>query len=109
MTQAIVSSHHKDIPLTYREAASGDKRDVWMAAMQDEIKSFADNKAWKLVKLPEGRKAVKTKWVYDLKTNASEELIRYESRLVAKGLLKLKKSTTLTCFLQLHATALSAF
>ena len=39
----------------------------WMQAMHDEISSIEKNCTWDLVKLPIGKKAIGTKWVYKMK------------------------------------------
>lgn len=40
---------------------------------------------WELVRLPPGRKVVKTRWVFDVKRNGEGAVVRYKARLVAKG------------------------
>ena len=53
--------------------------------MRTEIESLHDNRVWELVDLPEGRKAVGSKWVFKAKTNADGTLERCKARLVAQG------------------------
>ena len=53
--------------------------------MQAEIESLHDNDVWDLVPLPEGRKAVGSKWVYKVKRNADGYVERCKARLVAQG------------------------
>lgn len=72
-------------PATYGEAIEMGDKQRWIAAMNDELKSHADNGTWSLVSLPVGRKTIKTKWVYKLKRSATGEIVRYKARLVAKG------------------------
>ncbi|CAI7855225.1 unnamed protein product [Closterium sp. NIES-54] len=40
---------------------------------------------WELVELPEGRKAITSKWLFKIKSDADGKIERYKSRLVAKG------------------------
>ena len=56
-----------------------DQKD-WEKACDDEMKSLADRKVWKLVDLPPGRKTVKCRWVFVAKSDG-----RKKARLVAKG------------------------
>ncbi|GJY43812.1 putative ribonuclease H-like domain-containing protein [Tanacetum coccineum] len=35
----------------------------WVAAMQDEMQQFINQKVWKLVPLPDGKHAIGTKWI----------------------------------------------
>ena len=51
-----------DEPLTIREAKSSDHAAEWKVATDAEYNSLIENKTWKLVELPPGRKAVGCKW-----------------------------------------------
>ncbi|CAI7842985.1 unnamed protein product, partial [Closterium sp. NIES-54] len=52
---------------------------------QSELKSNEENGTWELVELPEGRKAITSKWLFKIKSDANGNIERYKSRLVAKG------------------------
>ncbi|GJY61083.1 putative RNA-directed DNA polymerase, partial [Tanacetum coccineum] len=54
-------------------------------AMQDEMKSLYENNTFELMKLPKGKRALKNKWVYKLKTEEYTPRPRYKARLVVKG------------------------
>jgi Reverse transcriptase (RNA-dependent DNA polymerase) len=56
----------------------------WLEAMNKEMESLCANDVWDLVQLPEGRKAVGSKWVLKRKQNADGEVERYKARLVAQ-------------------------
>eukprot|EP00171_Calliarthron_tuberculosum_P016436 IDg16436t1 len=43
------------------------------------------NKTWKLVPLPDGKKAIPCRWVFEVKPATRAEPEIYKSRLVAKG------------------------
>ncbi|CAI7857145.1 unnamed protein product [Closterium sp. NIES-54] len=53
--------------------------------LQSELKSIEENGTWELVELPEGRKAITSKWLFKIKSDADGKIERYKSRLVAKG------------------------
>ena len=72
-------------PLTVDDAFASADREKWQDAMEKEMKSLNDNEVWELVELPEGRKAVGSKWVYKVKTDANGSIERYKARLVAQG------------------------
>lgn len=78
-------ANHEPEPKTYDEAIKGDDKDKWFDAMQEEIKAMRTNNTWDIVPLPEGRKAVGSKWVFKLKRNANGDFVRYKARLVAQG------------------------
>ncbi|KAL8123359.1 hypothetical protein AgCh_011360 [Apium graveolens] len=71
-----------DEPNTYCEAAVEKE---WKRAMQSEIEAIERNKTWKLVELPTGQRAIGLKWVYKLKRDTEEKIVKYKARLVAKG------------------------
>ena len=54
-------------------------------ARQGEIDARKQNKTWKLVVLPKGRKAIGCKWMYRVKTNLDGSVAQYKARLVAQG------------------------
>lgn len=56
--------------------------------MVDEIKSIEDNDTWSLVEFPKGKKEIDVKWIYKVKMNPKDEVIRHKEKLVAKGFLQ---------------------
>ena len=62
-----------------------DEQERWLKAAQDEIQSLVENGTFQLVKLPPGRKAIGSRWVFRVKRNADGSIERYKGRLVAKG------------------------
>ena len=82
---ATVTSTEPVEPKTARQALASPDEAKWMAAMEKEIKSLCVNDVWDLVELPNDRKAVGSKWVFKLKTNAEGSVERYKARLVAQG------------------------
>ncbi|CAI7888651.1 unnamed protein product [Closterium sp. NIES-54] len=44
-----------------------------------------ENGTWELVELPEGRKAITSKWLFKIKSDADGKIERYKYSLVAKG------------------------
>jgi len=55
----------------------------WKKAMDSEIQSMHMNNVYDLVELPEGKKVVKSKWIFKTKNNEGNVL--YKARLVAQG------------------------
>ena len=72
-------------PKTYQEAMKSAHAQQWQEAMAKEFASLMTNKTWVLKPLPEGRKAVKCKWILKVKYKPSGEVERFKARLVAKG------------------------
>ena len=74
-----------DDPATFQGAITSQEKEKWMGAMVEEMESLQKNHTWKLVQLPEGKKAIGCKWVYKRKQAVSEkEEEKFKARLVAK-------------------------
>ncbi|CAI7835867.1 unnamed protein product [Closterium sp. NIES-53] len=70
---------------TLKEALESRDAEEWKKAMLSELKSIEVNGTWELVELPEGRKAITSKWLFKIKSDADGKIEHYKSRLVAKG------------------------
>ncbi|GJR39453.1 putative ribonuclease H-like domain-containing protein [Tanacetum coccineum] len=57
----------------------------WIEAMQEELLQFQLQKVWTLVDLPNGKRAIRTKWVFRNKKDERGIVIRNKARLVAQG------------------------
>ncbi|GJT84970.1 putative ribonuclease H-like domain-containing protein [Tanacetum coccineum] len=57
----------------------------WIEAMQDELLQFRLQKVWTLVDLPNGKRAIRTKWVFRNKKDERGIVVRNKARLVAQG------------------------
>ncbi|GJY68957.1 putative ribonuclease H-like domain-containing protein [Tanacetum coccineum] len=57
----------------------------WVEAMQEELLQFKLQQVWILVDLPNGKKAIGTKWVFRNKKDERGNVIRNKARLVAHG------------------------
>jgi len=70
------------LPKTFKDVAKlpADSKKRWLESCLEELKSLKDRDVYEIVDLPKRRKAVKNRWVFNIKPNG-----RYRSRLVAKG------------------------
>ena len=53
-----------DAPQSFSEAVSGPEVSEWQNALEREMSSLRENYVFEVVKLPEGRRVVKGRWVY---------------------------------------------
>ena len=72
-------------PKTHADIEGRDDADGWYLAEDEEIAQIIAMGSWELVPLPKGRKAIKSKWVYRIKTDANGNVTRYKARLCACG------------------------
>ncbi|GJZ05914.1 putative ribonuclease H-like domain-containing protein, partial [Tanacetum coccineum] len=54
-------------------------------AMQEEMQQFVNQDVWKLMPLPAGKTAIRTKWILKNKRDARGIVVRNKARLVAQG------------------------
>ncbi|GJW66446.1 putative ribonuclease H-like domain-containing protein [Tanacetum coccineum] len=57
----------------------------WIEAMQEELLQFKLQEVWTLVDLPNGKRAIGTKWVFGNKKDERGIMIKNKARLVAQG------------------------
>lgn len=69
---------------SYEMAVAYNDRAMWQMGMEEEMTALDKMETSDLVKLPSGRKYVKTKWVQDIKCNGEGAVFRLKARLVAK-------------------------
>lgn len=72
-------------PLSHKDALSREDSASWKKAMFDEYEALMANDTWTLTELPKGRKAIKCRWVFKTKHDASGNVDRHKARLVVKG------------------------
>ena len=72
-------------PVTAKMSLSCPDAKKWKKAMESELDSLHRNDVWDLCELPQGRKAVRSKWVFKRKYDVNGNLERYKARLVAQG------------------------
>ncbi|GJX75008.1 putative ribonuclease H-like domain-containing protein [Tanacetum coccineum] len=57
----------------------------WIEAMQEELLQFKLKKVWTLIELPNGKRAIGTKWVFRNKKDERGIVIKNKARLVSQG------------------------
>ncbi|GJR00389.1 putative ribonuclease H-like domain-containing protein [Tanacetum coccineum] len=55
---------------------------AWIEAMQEEMQQFVNQEVWKLVPLPDGKIAIRTKWILKNKRDARGIVVRNKARVV---------------------------
>ncbi|GKF73081.1 retrovirus-related pol polyprotein from transposon TNT 1-94, partial [Tanacetum coccineum] len=60
-------------------------KDCWFQAMQDEIHEFDRLQVWELVPQPDCVMIISLKWIYKVKLDEYDDVLKNKARLVAKG------------------------
>ncbi|KAF6212808.1 hypothetical protein GE061_010517 [Apolygus lucorum] len=77
-------SYIYEVPTSYQDIANHDQKEKWFKATREEMEAISKNGTWQLVDLPEGKKALNSRWVFNIKEDGVNE-VRYKARLVVKG------------------------
>uniref|UniRef100_A0AAV1VK09 Integrase catalytic domain-containing protein n=1 Tax=Peronospora matthiolae TaxID=2874970 RepID=A0AAV1VK09_9STRA len=72
-------------PSTFEAAVSGPDQVHWRKAIHAELESMRLRGVFREAKLPNGQRAIGTKWVFKIKRKADGSIEKYKARLVAKG------------------------
>ena len=72
-------------PTTFQDAVGGPDQDHWRKAIRAELKSMQLRGVFRAAKLPNGKRAIGTKWVFKIMRKADGSIEKYKARLVAKG------------------------
>ena len=76
-------------PKTYDEALPCSDRDLWLAAMHNEMNLMSKMNVYELVCLPVEHRAISCRWVLEFKMDLKgDNLSAYKARLIAQGFLQ---------------------
>ena len=57
----------------------------WEEAIQDELRSLAENNTWEVRDMPKNSNRVSTKWIFKIKRDEYGNITKFKARLVARG------------------------
>jgi hypothetical protein len=77
-------------PKSIREAVDLIEGKFWKDTMVKEMESLHNNQTWDLVEIPNGRKIVGSKWVFNKKLNTMGQVKKFKAQLVKKGYSQVK-------------------
>lgn len=73
-------------PITLQDAMTSEDSEKWITSMKDEMKSMDQNDVFDFdTPCPADIKPIECKWVYKKKYNDQRVVLRFKSRIVAKG------------------------
>jgi hypothetical protein len=71
-----------------RSFAEAERDAAWRATMKTEMDAVEKNRTWELADLPRGHRAITLKWVFKLKRDEADVVIKHKARLVARGFVQ---------------------
>ncbi|GFV63652.1 retrovirus-related Pol polyprotein from transposon TNT 1-94 [Trichonephila clavipes] len=78
------------IPNCYKQAIRSRDASKWHDAMDKEINVMMERKVWDLVDHPDNIKILENRWVYTIKYDENNKIVRYKACLVARGNTQLR-------------------
>ncbi|GFY16976.1 retrovirus-related Pol polyprotein from transposon TNT 1-94 [Trichonephila clavipes] len=82
------------IPNCYKQAIRSRDASKWHDAMHKEINVMMERKVWDLVDHPDNIKILENRWVYTIKYDENNKIVRYKARLVARDTVIYMKQPT---------------
>ncbi|GFU92566.1 retrovirus-related Pol polyprotein from transposon TNT 1-94 [Trichonephila clavipes] len=82
------------IPNRYKQAIRSRDASKWRDAMDKEINVMMERKVWDLVDHPDNIKILENRWVYTIKYDENNKIVRYKARLVARDTVIYMKQPT---------------
>ncbi|GFU87316.1 retrovirus-related Pol polyprotein from transposon TNT 1-94 [Trichonephila clavipes] len=81
------------IPNCYKQVIRSRDASKWHDAMDKEINVMMERKVWDLVDHPDNIKILENRWVYTIKYDENNKIVRYKARLVARGNTQLRSES----------------
>ncbi|GFV41175.1 retrovirus-related Pol polyprotein from transposon RE1 [Trichonephila clavipes] len=82
------------IPNCYKQAIRSRDASKWHDAMDKEINVMKERKVWDLVDHTDNIKILENRWVYTIKYDENNKIVRYKARLVARDSVIYMKQPT---------------
>jgi hypothetical protein len=77
-----------DWPASIQEALKREDADLWVEAINSELRSIFEKQVYEECDLPPGKKALSTKMVLNIKRDQFDNITKYKARLVVRGFLQ---------------------
>jgi hypothetical protein len=69
---------------SYKKTINDSSWNEWLKIMKNENNSFLINEIWTLINFFKNRRVFRDKWVYKIKRNKHDEILRYKTRWVIR-------------------------
>jgi hypothetical protein len=89
--QNVTNSQHALKSRSYKEIMNDFSRDEWLKVMKNENKSLLTNEIWTLTNLFRDRRVFRDKWVYKIKREKHDEILRHKTRWMIRDFEQIEK------------------
>jgi predicted RNA binding protein YcfA (HicA-like mRNA interferase family) len=72
-------------PKTLTEVLQRPDGDKYLDSAIKEVHAHLENGTWKLVRLPQGKQAISSRWVFKIKRKSDGTIDKYKGRIIVKG------------------------
>ncbi len=76
---------------SYKKIMNDLSRDEWLKVMKNENKSLLTNEIWTLTHLFRNRRVLRDKWVYKIKREKHDEILRHKTRWVIRDFERIER------------------
>jgi hypothetical protein len=76
---------------SYKKTMNDSSRDEWLKAMKNENKFLLINETWELTNSSKDRRVLRDKWVYKIKREKHDEILRYKARWVIRDFEQIER------------------
>jgi len=83
-----INSKEVFIPSNIQEALRSKFKNYWIIAINEELENYDAHKTTTKInknQIKKNRKLIKLKWIFSLKTDENNKVLKFKARLVAKG------------------------
>jgi hypothetical protein len=76
---------------SYKKTINDSSRDEWLKIMKNENKFLLINEIWTLINSSKNRRVLRDKWVYKIKKDEHDEILRYKTRWVIRDFEQIER------------------
>jgi hypothetical protein len=76
---------------SYKKTINDSNRDEWLKIMKNENKFLLINEIWTLINFFKDRRVLRDKWIYKIKKNEHDEILRYKARWMIRDFEQIER------------------
>jgi hypothetical protein len=86
---------------SYKKTINDSNRNEWLKIMKNENKFLLINEIWTLINFFKDRRIFRDKWVYKIKRNEHDEILRYKTRWMIRDFEQIEKLNYMKIFVSM--------